>query len=354
MASTSPKMDLRLWADRVVYLSRQQRFSLVAFVTVHSEKPVTIIKHAGEFDSGMLNLLISDIIECFDTDSGESTPVFDAVLSQQLGKLNRENISLMSLENRRAQYITFTTAKNPREYEFSFDVGALRPNRTYTIRGKSSALKWWSYDSKEKILKHYASHGKLPLTEIPALLCEAGNTVYLHARAEVPQPPKVDVSLYISRKFSLSNNPPFEFSICFISHASKPITVLAERHRIKAEDNDFEIINSDTGKRVAPEMIDCGDIGGRWQREDFLRLDPGVPRVEQRTLNPLKPYSGLENLKLDAEYSFRLCPSRWVWWSFDDVDEVMRYAGERDTGALGEMPSIDLVCKSEKVFRVVS
>lgn len=38
---------------------------------------------------------------------------------------------------------------------------------------------------------------------------------------------------------------------------------------------------------------------------------------------------------------------------FDDVDEVMQYAGERDSGALGKMPPIDLVCPDEKVFRVV-
>lgn len=64
---------------------------------------------------------------------------------------------------------------------------------------------------------------------------------------------------------------------------------------------------------MAPDMIEDGDIEGLWQPEDFLHLAPEVPHVEQRTLDPLRLYSGLESLELDAEYSLRLLSTHWVW-----------------------------------------
>lgn len=353
MASTRPKIEVRLWADRICYLSRQTRFSLVVFITIHSDKPITIVKHARSFDFGLLNLLVSEVIECFDTDSGERIPVLDSGLSLQLRSSNEGDISLMSFYDQKSQYLTFTTAESPRDYEFLFDSSQLLPDGNYTIQSKPSALKWWSHGSEEKILEHYASHGKPPLTETPALVCEPGNSVSFVTRANVPQPPKIEVSLSVPPTLSLSNNPPFEFSVSFTSYAAKPITVLAERHHARAFNSDIEIIDNNTRKRVAPDLIDDGNIDGSWQPEDFLRLVPEVCYVEQRTLNPTRPYSGLESLELDAEYSLLLPPSRWTWWSFDDLDEVMSYAGERGSGALGQVPSIDLVCRDEKVFRVV-
>jgi hypothetical protein len=129
--------------------------------------------------------------------------------------------------------------------------------------------------------------------------------------------------------------------------------VLAERHDVRAIDSDVEIIDNRTAKRVAPVLIDAGNIDGPWQPEDFLRLIPGVPYIEQRTFNPTEPCRGYKDLELNVEYSLRVLPSRWTWWSFDDIDEAMRYAGERGSGALEQLPSIDLVCQEHKVFRVV-
>lgn len=217
MALTPPKIDVQLRADRILYLSRQERFSLVAFITIHSDKPITIVKHAGSSDFGLLNLLNSEIIECFDTDSGERISVLDVGLSLQSRNSNEEKISLVSFDDQRPQYLTFTTAESPRECEFLFDSSRLQPNRNYTIRGRPSALKWWSHDSKEKISEHYASHGTLPFTETPALFCGPDNTVFFTTRADVPQPPKIDMSLSVSPTFALSNNPPFKFSISFTS-----------------------------------------------------------------------------------------------------------------------------------------
>ena len=129
--------------------------------------------------------------------------------------------------------------------------------------------------------------------------------------------------------------------------------MLAERNRVKLTDSDIEILDSAARKRVAPDLIDDGNIDGPWCREDWLRLAPKMPYIEQRVLDPTRAYSWLDDLKADAEYVLRFPKGTWSWWSFDDVDEVMRYAGQRADGSLEAMPSIELVCHEKVKFRVV-
>ncbi len=351
--ASAPKIDIRLQADRLCYLSRQTRFSLVVFLTLDSGRPVTVIRDGGALQAGLVQLLASECIECVDTESGQRMPVLGDSNETKSESSDSKNPSLMSLEHHRADYLTFTTASSPRSYELVLDPSKLQPDRNYTIRCKSSALEWWSHDSKEKVLEYLASHGKLPPPEAPPLRCESTNTVSFDTRNDVPQPPGVDVSLSAPSTLSLSGSPPFEYTISFISHAAKPITVLAERHRIKTTESDVEVLEPSTNTRVAPDIIDDGDIEGPWQREDFLRLIPEVPYVERSVFNPTIAHSGLEDLKVDNQYLLRMPESRWTWWSFDDVDEVMGYAGERDTGSLGQVPPIDLICHDEVMFRVV-
>lgn len=289
-----------------------------------------------------------------DTESGQRIPVFPDTDKSKSKDSQKENPSLMTFDGHRSEYLTFTTASSPRDYELVFDPSELQPDRSYTIHFNSSALEWWSYDSKEMILDHFASHGKLPPPEAPPLKCESTDTVSFNTREDLPQPPSVAVSLSAPSTLSLLGNPPFEFSVKFTSHATKPITVLAERHRVRATNSDFEILDDSTNTRVAPDIVDDGDIEGPWQREDFLRLAPGIPYVEQRILDPSVAHSGLEDLKVDTDYRMRMPKSSWTWWSFDDVDEVMRYAGDRgDSMSLGYAWPIDLVCRDEAKFRAV-
>ena len=346
--ASAPKIDIRLQADRLCYLSRRTRFSLVVFLTLESGRPVTVIR-----DGGLVQLLASECIECVDTESGQRMPVLGDLNETKSESSDSKNPSLMSLEHHRADYLTFTTASSPRSYELVFNPSKLQPDRDYTIRCNSCTLNWWSHDSKEKVLEYFASQGKLPSSETPPLRCVSTGTVSFETRKDVPQPPSIDVSLSASSTISLSGNPPLEYTTTFISHATKPITVLAERQRVKATESDVEILECSTGTRVAPDMIDDGDIEGPWQREDFLRLVPEVPYVERRVFDPTIAHSGLEDLKVDNEYLLRMPKSRWTWWSFDDVDEVMRYAGERDTGSLGTVSPIDLFCRDEVKFRAV-
>lgn len=264
----------------------------------------------------------------------------------------------MTLEPARSNYMTFTTATSPRDYEFTFDSNALKPNRTYQIQYKPSVLHWWSYDSQEQVRKYYDTHEKLPPSETPPLRCEPldGNdsTVIFDTRSGLTPATKVSVSLSAPSTMSLSSKPPFTFSLNFTSHAQQPITVLAERNSAKAGNSDMEILDSATGKRLAPDLIDNGNQDGSWQREDFLRLEPRIPYIEHRTFDPANKYSGLDDLEVGEEYVLRTRDLEWGWWSFDDVDTIMGYAGERGSGRLGPAQPIKLDLGEEARFRAVS
>ena len=175
--------------------------------------------------------------------------------------------------------------------------------------------------------------------------------VTFETRASLPKTPKVTVSLSAPSTFSLSNKPPFSFTLTFQTHSDKPITVLAERERVQSGNSDIEILDAGTRTRVAPDLIDDGNMDGPWQREEFLRLE-GTYK-EHRVLDPLEPYSGLEELKVGSQYILRLLDGEFPWWSEDTVDEIMEYAGDRGDGSLGSTKSMKLVGGDEVMFNVV-
>ena len=87
-------------------------------------------------------------------------------------------------------------------------------------------------------------------------------------------------------------------------------------------------------------------------REDFLRLNPEEPHVERRILDPVERYSGLEDLIVDTKYALRMTESPW-WWSYDSVDEVLKYAGDRGLGGLQPTRPIDLISSNEVDFLTI-
>ena len=379
--SNQPKLEIRLWADRLCYLSRQFRFSLVVHITLRDsgQKSINIVRQDnGTLGVGLANLRSSQLIECVDTESGRKIPVLVDDDSEQQNAASSEKrfeltsmpstsataktqFSLMTLDENRSDYLTFTTASDRRDYELIFSLKELKANRNYIIRWNPSLyLQWWSHDRKEVVLDYFALHEELPpLSETQQPLhYEPTNAVSFKTLQEVPQAPKVDVSLAApSTLFSHSGNPPFEFSITFISHAPRPITVLAERHRARNVDSDIEIVLDETSshkRRVAPDLIDDGNIDGPWQPEDFLQLAPGVPYREQRVLDPIgKGHNSLADLQVGTSYVLRVLNDHWFWWTFDSVEEVMRYAGERGSGSLGHTSAIELTCSDEMIFCVV-
>ena len=351
---SQPQLDLRLQTDRICCLNHQPRFSLVAFLTLTGEQPVTLIRDGSGRHIGLKQTLVSQCIECFDDDSGQRIPVLDSKHGSQSTNSEADWPELIILEPQKSSYITFTTATSPHDYEFVFDSSHLKQDRTYNIHCKPSALGWWSLDSKEKIEEYFKTHGELPTSESPPLRCDSANVIVkFDTRGKVQEAPKVSVSLSAPSIMSLSGKRRFEFSLTFISHATSPITVLAERDSAKAGNADMEILDSATKKRVAPDMIDAGNMDGPWLREEFLRLNPGEPYVEHRVFDPTDIYSGLEDLKPHTDYVLRMVDTEWGWWSFDDIDTVMEYAGERGSGRLGPAKAIHLICYEEAKFHVV-
>ena len=351
---SQPHLDLRLQADRICCLNRQPRFSLVVLLTLTGERSVTLIRDGSGRHIGIKQTLVSQCIECFDVESGQRIPVLENKHGSQSANSETDWPELIILEPQRSSYITFTTATSPRDYEFLFDSSQLKQDRTYQVYCNPSALEWWSLDSKEKIEEYFKTHGELPPSESPPLRCESADVIIrFDTRGKVQEAPKVSISLSAPSIMSLSGKQRFEFSLAFISHATSPITVLAERDRAKTGNTDMEILDSATRKRVAPDIIDAGNDDGPWLREEFLRLDPGEPYVEHRVFDPTGIYSGLEDLKAHTDYVLRMVNAEWGWWSFDDIDTVMGYAGERGSGRLGPATAIHLICNEEAKFHVV-
>jgi len=363
MATHQPTVDVNLRVDPTTCdLSRQTRFSLVVLLTLHSERSVTVAKHADGLDIGLDYVLQSGAIKCIDTVSGERIPIFDNSRNGDPESNNSRNgdpestateaktPSLLVLNNNRADYITFTSAATPREYEFVLDIIHLEPNREYTIRCHPWELNWWSYTSVKECLDYFDVHAKLPPTQSPPLHCSPSNRVSFSCQANKLKSPQVDVSLAASSTLSLSSTPAFRFSTTFTSHASQPFTALAKRRDAISLRTDIEILDATTRKRAAPDLIDVND-SGLYEREDFLYLNPGKPHVEERSLS-MK--DGLEELQPGSEYILRFSKDKWMWWHPDSIDDVMRLGkGHGWTGYFSDEFSIHLVCRDEVRFLVV-
>ncbi len=353
MGTSQPTIDVRLRVNpRTCDLSRQTRFSLVVLLTLHSERSVTVAKAAEGLDIGLESLLQSGTIQCIDTVSSERIPIFDKSRDgdSESKEAKAKRPSLLFLNNNKADYVTFTSATKPRDYELGFDTSHLQPNKEYTISCSPWDMHWWSYDSIEKCLDYFDIHGKLPSTQSPPLHCSPTNQVSFSCQEHTPRPPQVDVSLTASSTLSLSGNPPFKFSTAFTSHASQPFTALAQRSDDIAMKRDIEIIDATTKQRVAPDQIDiCFE--GLYERDDFVCLHPGKPHVEERSLS-MK--DGLEELQPGSEYILRFPDNQWRWWSFGSVDDVMRLGkGHESTEGFSNEFTVHLVCHDEVRFRAV-
>lgn len=314
--ASQPKLTLHLQADRLCLLNHHSRFSLVIFITLASGQPITLIRTDHDDHAGLKELLESQCIKCTDVESGELIPVLDSRQASQYIDPGAACPPLMTLQANRSTYLTFTTAINPRDGKFVFDPRGLKPDRTYKIQCNTSELQWWTYGSQEPIGEYFKTHRNLSSPETPPLQCEPlsdNNTVTFDTRCELTPAPEVSISLSASPTMSLSSSQKFPFSLAFTFHAQKPITVLAERDSAIAGNTHMEILEGVTRNRLAPDMIDTGNDDGPWLREDFLRLEPGVPHVEHATFEPAYKHSGLEALEVNREYLLRMVDNEGGW-----------------------------------------
>ena len=351
--TSQPKIDVYLeTAGKTCFLDYQPRFSLVVLLTLSSERAITFVKNGTGPQAGLAQLLTSECLECTDTDTDQCVPVFKNIKQPQSTSSNMDSPELMGLEPKRTNYVTFTNSTNPRVYEFEFVSSNLEAGRSYTVRCNAAALRWWSYKSLEEVGNYFEKNLKLPPSETRPLRLESHNTVSFDTRAEMNKAPKIDVSLSALSTLSLSGNPPFEYSITFTSNATTPITVRSGHQGFESINTEIEILDITTKRRVAPDLVDVCDEDGPLMREDLLRLNPGEPHVERRSLDPTKRYSGLEDLKVDTDYVLHMIESRW-WWSYDSVDEVMKHAGEKGLGGLRPTQPIELISCNEVGFHTV-
>ena len=365
-----PRIEVSLGIDRICYLSREPRFNLVLYFTLRDcSKTITLLKAKGALDQSdeplvdtLCPISSSDVIQCAETNSNRSISVLEACFSAPSSRpraTTEEDVygfPILTLEPHRKSYITLTTSSARRPYELFFDPSQMLPDHKYRIRFDPTAeVTYWRAimeDALQDSISGNALAAKPPAPDQPSIRWDVIEPeVTFETRASLPETPKVTVSLSAPSAFSLSNKPPFSFNLTFKTHSDKPITVLAERERVQSANSDIEILDACTRTRVAPDLIDEGNMDGPWQREEFLRLE-GTYK-ENRVLDPLKPYSGLEELKVGSQYVLRLSDGEFPWWSEDTLDEIMEYAGDRGDGSLGSAKSIKLVGGDEVMFDVV-
>lgn len=365
-----PRIEVSLGIDRICYLSREPRFNLVLYFTLRDcSTTITLLKAKGALDQSDKSLVdtlcpisSSDVIQCAETDSNRSIPVLEACSSAPSSRPkattedDADGVPVLTLEPNRKSYITLTTSSARRPYELFFDPSQMLPDHRYRIRFNPNAeVTYWraiTEDALQGNISTKALAANLPAADQPSIRWDVIEPeVTFETRASLLETPKVAVSLSAPSTLSLSNTPPFSFTLDFETHSDKPITVLAERERVQSGNSDIEILDAGTRTRVAPDLIDDGNMDGPWQREEFLRLE-GTYK-EHRDLDPLKPYSGLEELKVGSQYVLRLLDGEFPWWSEDTVDKIMEYAGDRGDGSLGSAKSIKLAGGDEVTFTVV-
>ena len=331
---TEPRVEVQLKASRICYLSGNPRFDFVVLLTLRNTKgPLWFLKD-GLHDNKQFQSINSDqIIQCIDNDTGE-----------QLQILRQGSApSVLRLEPNRSGYVTFTNCDSPKPYELTFNTSSLLPNHRYRLHFNQTD----SITHRPLIIAR-PSTNKIPWTLV------GENDVTFTTLTFPSAPPKVTATLSAPSTFSLSNNPPFTFTLTFsITDPQAAITVLAERPLVACTDSDIEILDAETGARIGPELIEINSDGQSWKREDFLRIEDGT-YVETRTLDAKRLTDfGNEGIRLGREYVLRHLGTRWEWWSGDTVEEVMEYAGERGGMGLGRTEGIETKSGGVMRFRAV-
>lgn len=365
-----PRVEVGLGVDRICYLSGEPRFNLVLYFTLRDcSTIITLLKAKNPSDQpnkspveALRPISSSDVIECVETRSNRFISFLEASFSapssppKEPSDEDVDGLPILTLEPNRKAYVTLTASIARRPYELFFDSSQMLPDHRYRIRFNPDAgVTYWRAimpDALKGLMPIEALAVHPPALDQPSIRWNVIEPeVTFETRASLPKTPKVTISLSAPSSLSLSNNPPFSFTLTLRNHPDKPISVLAERERVKSGNSDIEILDSGTRKRVAPDLIDDGNMGGPWQREEFLGLEGTYE--EHRVFDPLKPYSGLEELKVGTQYILRLLDGEFSWWSEDTVDEIMEYAGERGDGSLEDGKSIKWVDSDEVTFNVV-
>lgn len=324
-----PRVEVQMRVTRICYLPGSPRFDFVLLLTLRNgNEPVLFLKNGLQAIKQFQSVNSDQIVQCIDKDTGEQLQILR----------QGPKPSFLRLEPNRGGYVTFTTCGSPKPYELAFDTSSLLPDHHYRLHfNQTVSITHWLSTSEESMDALSPS----PEWDIPApsptkitwtLVANNDTTFTTHTTPSAP--PKITATLSAPSTFSLSNNPPFTFILTFSTDPQVGITVLAERPRVARNDLDIEILDAETAACIGPERIE-ENLDGPWQREEFLRIDGTY--TETRTLDAkrLMEFGG-QGMRVGQEYVLRHLGEMWEWWSEDMVDEVMKYAGERGGGGIGE------------------
>ena len=367
--NTSPHVEVHMKASRLCHLSRSPRFDLVVLLTLrNSATPLHFLKSGLRSQTGFQAINSSHSLQCIDDDTGEQIQVLN---------LNAKP-AFCTLEPNRGGYVTFTTSKTPREYELAFDVDKLVAGRKYRLSFADGVeITHWEIGTDDLMSEepHESLSGAtlppLSTTPIPWVLLNNSPSVTFSTLDSLPQAPEVSVSLSAPETFSLSQ--PYTFTLTFTLSHPKPVTLLTNRSRIRIKNSDIELLDAETGARIAlDDGIDDGNVDASlYQAEDFLRIgaqpSPDVPAPthfqparpgsyeEIRTLDARDEYRGreLRAMVVGREYVLRVLEGEWKWWSEDNVKEVLEYANAKDGLGLGETSHVKVNIEEGGGRRVV-
>ncbi|KAI9703580.1 MAG: hypothetical protein M1836_007350 [Candelina mexicana] len=358
-----PDIDIFLYSlPGICYLSNAHPFEPSIIIESNDPRPLTLLAPGTIFDPTaafararveIIDFASGAVIQKHPTGSTGDTVV-------QPNYQHEEPFSFLTLEGSGSRYaIYFSTAPRTghmgRTY-FSFDSAGLQSGHKYTLRFSDSGVSWWRYCRKDDL--------SLPQNGIPMSLDPLGNAALdLHIRRagkfrvadHLPEPPKVSVSLSATSDIcQIRGDPPFTIRLAFTSHAAKPLTVLTARSPLGPQ-TIVQVADVHTRDWVAIDFYHClgGREEGRYEPDDFAVLEPEQPHVQEITLDTCD----LEKLHNGKEYliclSDEVARGSFSWWSYDSIEEVVKYAGSVEDSGLFYVPPIPLDLTPEIRFRAL-
>jgi hypothetical protein len=343
MATTNPRVEVKLKAPGTCYLSNEPPFYFILDIRLPDSAERAIFLEDGFAGSREYKPINSSrVIQCFDYETGEQVQV-----------LHQGTQPVFSDSG----YSRFTTSNHREPHDLPFITSSLQPGRKYILRFKpTTSISHWPASVKDTlntlagVHRSSVSTSDIPALSTQAILWEAADgidTIIFKTRGSQPSTPNVTVSLSAPSTCSLSK--PFIFTITFSTDAEYPITVLADRSFVKSVYSDINIRDSTSRVQDEPNIIVCRDDDEE-QRQKFLRLKGTF--LEHRTLNISDPFWEELKPEVGKEYILRHLPGTW-WWTDESIDEVLTYLGSKSSLGLAYTDCIKFMSAGEVRFEVV-
>lgn len=248
----------------------------------------------------------------------------------------------------------------------------LIPGRTYNLNpaGDALGIKWWSYGSKENLLK------SLPASEPAKLSAQrvSGKVNFL-AVSSLASPPSISVSLSLSSSVvrRAEDSPP-TLRMEVTNSGNKPITLktAGQQPHIRPDTSlpepfpwrsiaapspsleNFCIRRVPSGEDcIHPRVVNVSYIGREgWKRQGFTTLAPNEPLI--REIPFLENASGVVNrMGDDGEFCIKLRGAE-LWWCYGTVEEI--FGDKNDIRVLPNFRTLPIIPhgENELTFRLES